>query len=423
MIDNNNLIEMNYLKSEYFDRSERLLARSLWCKVLKQDVERWNNDKYLNIFPRFGRLKLDIFYNLMKFASRIYNSRSSNKLKVMWISDIANNDFLYRSQPYNLIVSDARMSLNSLKKLISNNNICLQPIYSCYSSLYSGIINGDESLLQEGLSDLENIFNGVNPDLITVHDDIFPINRAIILVARELNIPTVEIQHGIYMSHNPPKGRQVDYTFVWGEYFKDMYVKNKIKPADKIRILGYPYEIKKYGNVVRERKLVTYLGQNFEVINKDLLSTKVETIMDLKRMCDKLDFDFIYRPHPGDDLNSLKSELKTVNFTPKGETLQRTLENGDIFISFNSTTLIEANLGSKLSIQFKSYDMPTDDLEKIGACSKSVETSDELEKYLKNIKNQDLSTFYRPVDEGYIKVPHPDPGKRFLELIEDILKD
>ncbi len=98
-------------------------------------------------------------------------------------------------------------------------------------------------------------------------------------------------------------------------------------------------------------------------------------------MCDKLDFDFIYRPHPGDDLNSLKSELKTVNFTPKGETLQRTLENGDIFISFNSTTLIEANLGSKLSIQFKSYDMPTDDLEKIGACSKSIETSDELEKF------------------------------------------
>ena len=57
MIDNNNLIEMNYLKSEYFDRSERLLARSLWCKVLKQDVERWNNDKYLNIFPKFGSIE------------------------------------------------------------------------------------------------------------------------------------------------------------------------------------------------------------------------------------------------------------------------------------------------------------------------------------------------------------------------------
>ncbi len=43
--------------------------------------------------------------------------------------------------------------------------------------------------------------------------------------------------------------------------------------------------------------------------------------------------------------------------------------------------------------------------------------------FLKNIKNHDLSTFYKPVDEGFIKVPHPDPSKRFLELIEDILKN
>ena len=252
---------------------------------------------------------------------------------------------------------------------------------------------------------------------------IFPINRAIVLVAHELNIPTIEIQHGIYMSNNLPKGREVDYTFVWGEYFKDMYVKNSIKSLDQIRILGYPYEIKRFDSDVKERKLVTYLGQNFEVINKDLLSDKISTLNEIKNICDRLDFDFIYRPHPGDDINLLKTEIKTVNFTPNGETLDRTLENGDIFISFNSTTLIEANLGSKLSIQYKSYDMPTDDLEKIGACSKTIETSDELENFLRNIKNHDLSTFYKPVDDGFIKVPYPDPSKRFLELIEDIVKN
>lgn len=420
MIESKNLCGMRYLKSEYFDKKELLLARSLWCNVLKHELEKWNNERNVKFFPRFNRLKLEMFLKIFQVASRIYSSSTKNR-KIMLIGEISNNDFLFMSQPYNLVISDARLLLNSLTKLIFTPNVSLNPIYSCYTDLYSGIINDNEDLLQQGLDKLKSIFNHVNPDLIVLHDDIFPLNRSITLVARELDIPTVEIQHGIYMSHNPPKGREVDYVFVWGKYFKDMYVKNKIKVANQIKILGYPYQIKKYNNHDREKKLVIYLGQNFEVINKDLISNKIKTIQKLKEICDKLNFDFVYRPHPGDNLDLLKSEFKDVDFTPTGETLQETIERGDIFISFNSTTLIEANLHSKLSIQLKNYGLPTDDFEKLGACSKSVETFEELEEYLKEIINGELSSFYRPVKESYLKIPSPDPGKRFLELIEEII--
>ena len=167
----NNLSGMNYLKDEYFDKNERLFAGNLWCNILKQEVARWDNKKYFNILPQFSRLKLEIFYKTLKLGSKIYNP-SKGKCNVMWVSEISNKEFLYKSQPYNLVVTDARLSSHSLKQLFFTPNISLNPIYPCYNSLYSGIIDENELLIQDGLNELEKIFKRVNPDIITLHDDI-----------------------------------------------------------------------------------------------------------------------------------------------------------------------------------------------------------------------------------------------------------
>ena len=77
---------------------------------------------------------------------------------------------------------------------------------------------------------------------------------------------------------------------------------------------------------------------------------------------------------------------------------------------------------SKLCIQLKSYDIPTDDFEELEICPKSFNTFEELEIYLKEVSlSNDFSKFYIPVNDNYIKIPDPDPGTRFLELIDDIL--
>jgi hypothetical protein len=423
MMKNNDLLGMRYLKKEYFrEEKDCINTRSLWFKTLNEELENWNDEKYALFIPKINRLKLEIFLKSLKLISRIYHSPPSMKNKnVMWVGEISNKDFLFKSQPYNLLISDARLSLNSIYPLLFNSNVSICPIYSSYIDLYSGIINEDEDTLKRGLKILENIFNHINPDIIVLDNDLFPLYRAVTLVAREIGIPTVEIQHGIYQHDYIPTGREADYVFVWGKRFKDIYLKNKIKDPDKIKILGYPYHIEKYDSSNEGKKLVTYLGQNLEVYDKELVSIKIGTIQNLKKICDNLNFDFIYRPHPGDNLSLLRPELENVNFTPPGEILQETIKKGDIFISFNSSTLIEANLSSKLSIQLKNYSLPTDDLEKLGACSKSVETFDELEEYLKKVKNRELSSFYRPVKESYIKIPSPNPRRRFLELIKDIL--
>jgi hypothetical protein len=414
----NDLLGIRYLKNDFKEREDCLFTHSYFLNGIKEELEMWNYKRYKH--PRINKIKRETFYNTLKLSSKIYHSRKNMK-KVLWIGPVFNRyNSLFMNLPYNSVISEIKPSLNSLHQLIFTPNISLYPLYSFRPDILSGMLNNDEDLLQQGLDKIKNTFKHINPDLIILESDHIPVYRAMTLAAREVGIPTVEIQHGIYMSDFVPTGREVDYVFVWGEHFKNLYLKKGIKKPDQIKILGYPFQFKKCSSNDRERKLVTYLGQSYENYNKDLIVNKVETIKNLQEICNKLGFDFVYRPHPSEDLNLLKSEVNDINLTISGETLQETFEKGDIFVAFNSTALVEANLYSKLSIQLKNYDVPTDDLEKLGACSKSVETFEELEKYLKQIKNGELSSFYHPVKESYIKISQ-DPERRFCELIKEII--
>ena len=418
MTDGSSLINIGYINGEFFrkGKEECLNTRNTWLNSLRNDLNNLENTS--NSFPR---IKQEIFYKTVRFGSNIC---PTNKKKI-WIGPLLGKYLdLFNILPYNFIASHIEPSLGSILKLLTSN-ISFNPISNgCYINLYKGIIDGDKDSLEQGMDELTELLKSINLDLIIMHNDSVPINRAIILVARELGIPTVEIQHGVLVGNYTATGREVDYLFVWGEYYKDFYVKNNIKKDDQIKILGYPYPIKKYNVSKKERPLVTYLGQPYEQFKENLFAYKIDAVKNLNRICDDLNFDFVFRPHPLDDLDLLRSELKDIKFTSREETMDESLEKGDIFVGFDSTALVEANLNSKLAIQLRNYDhndYPTDDYEKLGACTKSVETFDELENYMKEIKNEELSSFYRPVNENYIETPRGGLESRFLELINEIL--
>ncbi|MDI6723949.1 MAG: hypothetical protein QMD61_04830 [Methanobacterium sp.] len=416
MVDGTNLIGLRYARDEYFRGGEEECYnnRSVWINTLKNELYLLNKSKT----NWYYKLK-NVFLKSIKMFSKIYPVKPRKKI---WIGPLFERySSAFNQLPYNFIVSHINPSIGSLLKLCTSN-IVFNPIPdSCYINLYKGIIEGDKNILQLGMDELEEMLKILNLDLIIIHNDLVPINQAIILVARKLGIPTAEIQHGTYQSDYLPNGRYVDYLFVWGEYFKNIYVENRIIKPSNVKILGYPFQIKKYDNPNNVKKIVIFLGQNLEVFNKDLIYNKVETVINIQKICESLNFDFFYRPHPGDNLKLLKSELKDIKFTPTGETLDETLKKGDVFISFNSTTLIEANLYHKLGIQLKSYDLPTDNFEDIGACSKTVNTFEELEEYLRQIKQEGISSLYKPVKTSYMEIPYPDLKTRFYELIEEII--
>lgn len=368
-------------------------------------------------FPKFFNV---IIRGIYPFLSSIL-LKSKNGPKILLHHELNKYDFIVNK------ISERKAIILGLNSNFLTNiftrKIAYFPVFDVYADLFSSIINNDNEKLVVCLDKLNSLLKNVEADVIVLNSDATPIGRLILLSASELGIPTVEVQHGIYKANSViPTGIHADYVFVWGQYFKNLYVDGKIRDSKDIKILGYPFEIKSKIAMKSEKpKVVCYLGQNFEEFNEGLIEVKKDSLNYLNSLCNELNFSFIYRPHPRDNLKLLKSELPHVKFTSRKESLESTFDKGDIFISFNSTSLVEAALHSKVCIQLKNYPIESEDFDKLGIC-RSFDNFREIGSYLNEIsKQKDFSKFIKGVDSNYIEIPSPDPGTRFLELIDEII--
>jgi hypothetical protein len=301
------------------------------------------------------------------------------------------------------------------------------PYYSTFrvsERLFDGIINDNDDRLIDSVDRLGKIVKKIDPCLLVLYDAALPYTRAMALVAREAGIPSVVIQHGIYQKNTVLKPEaDADYSFVWGNYFKRLFVDKKVKPADRVKVLGYPYEIYDIPRRERSKISVYYFGQNIESINYRYMNAKLDTLAGISRICEKAGFDFTYRPHPAERyLDVIREKISGLKIS-ENETLNRSLANGDIFIALNSTALIQASLHSRFAVQLRNYPVETDDFEEIGMCAKSCDNMYSLESYLLNIRSpEDLHRLQEPyAGSDYIEIPSPDPGTRFLELAREII--
>ena len=275
------------------------------------------------------------------------------------------------------------------------------------------------------IEEVENKLIAANPDYIVLCNDILPIESAVVLVSKKLGIATIEIQHGMYTESVMPTTTRsvVDHLLVWGEHFKDLYVRANIRKPEDVYILGYPSSIEKqYALQKKKNYTVCYLGENFSTFNKSSLKIELEFVDALSKICKKKALKFIYRPHPMDNRKLLEEKLPDIQFTSKKEKLKETFEKADIFISFISTALPEAAMRSKISLQLTNYpiDIYVPNYENLGVCNKTLKTFDELENYLAEIINaSDLNKFKLNFNNDYVETRY-NPGQRFLELIKEI---
>jgi len=392
---------------DYFDAFEQMGAK---------DFKKTFSKKYFSILQK---------YNKYKFA---LNSLDKIFFKLLTKN---NKKILFEGIKYSLIVSEVkkRYPTGLIVKGIEDRLFSLRnfigylSLTDLFQLVYYYLAEGKIQYLYQLIKKVEDRLRAVNPDYIVLWNDALPLERAIILASKKLGITTLEIQHGIYHSSSPlTTGKAADYVLVWGQYFKDMYINQGIKKPEALYILGYPYLIKRSNLSYRTKGnyVVCYFGGDFERYNRDLLAIKFETLRNLNKLCQKLNLNFIYRPHPSDDKRMLKKELPEVNFTPKYEKLNDTIQKGDIFISFNSTALIEAAIRSKISLQLLNYPLKTDNFEKLGIINKSFFEIRQLAEYLEFLSElPNLTQAKLEFNTNYIETKY-HPGKRFLEILEDI---
>jgi len=297
-------------------------------------------------------------------------------------------------------------------------------IFKSYKFLNMYLVENNNTHLNNLFGHMEKKLKIPNSNFVVLVNDSFAIERSIILVCRKLSITTIVIQHGLYQAGNLlSDGLAADYILVWGQYFKDMYVKQGIRKDEEVYVLGYPYKIEESINLNKSNKYVVYyLGQNFEKKSVADLDVKLNTLNQIDKICSNLGMQFYYRPHPGDERKMLQEKLTHINFTPKRETLAQTIMKADILISFNSTSLIEASIRSKFCIQLMNYPYPCDNFEELGVCSKSMENIDDLEDYLDSIvKSNDLD-IKQPFNNEYVDMTK-NPSESFIDILKDIEKN
>lgn len=383
-----------------------------FCRPLQATVKKYN--KY----------RVPISF-LDSFFSKLYLAKSQNNKKNILFLSIKYPDIILEAKKQycsGLLVQGRRDRLFAAKNFIGYININDLDQY-----VLAYLKGKNIKYLYQLVKEVEKKLIAAKPDYIVLCNDILPIERAIVLASKKLGIATIEIQHGMYTESSLPKSTSsvVDYLLVWGEHFKDLYVKSNIRKEEDVYILGYPHLIKRESVARNKKYRVCYLGENFNTFNKSLLETELKTVNNISRICKNKALKFIFRPHPADDRELLEKRLPDIEFTPKKEKLTETFKKTDVFISFISTSLPEAAMNSKISLQLADYpiDMHVPNYENLGVCNKTLQTFDELENYLTQIASSpDLNKFKFNFNNNYVETRY-NPGERFFEIIKEIKKN
>lgn len=370
----------------------------------------------------FFKIVISIFhfieFNRMKF-------QKNQKTIFFYADPLTYSDIVnYLHKQTTLLVNNPKRFPGKLKDNISKN-LFFVPLFLISRDLVDGYEKKQDFLIDRAFKSLYNIIKRTNCNIIVINDSIYPINRALILVAKQLNIVTIEIQHAVYPSElNLISGIGSDYVFVWGNFFKDMYLKQLNKHPNSIKVLGYPFNLPNDEIINNSNKLtVYYLAQGFQYEDINNLDILLHNALELKSICEEFNMIFKCRLHPNSPKILLDKILPKIECTPKNETLQDALFMGDIFISFNSTALIQAALLGKNCIQLKNIPVITDDFEALGICEKTFSSLVDLKSHLLTLSylsKYDLRKNNVQLNENYVLSNKNSVGEHFLDLINEI---
>lgn len=292
------------------------------------------------------------------------------------------------------------------------------------SKAHSAYESGDpyHLYLQNIIAGVETALHRLSPRAVVLENDSLFMERALVLAARNLRIPTFTIQHGLFMKAASPHildGHSTDYMLVWGDFFRKLYVDKGILSPKQIEILGYPYlltERHKSPTANLNASTACIFGQPFEAYDETLREPRYSMVANIVKACETVAVAPTYRPHPAENRGEVQRRFPTLTMTDPLESLQKTIETHDIFFSLTSTALIEAALLGKIAVQVLHDRFVADNFEVLGVC-KSIENDvSALKEYLRDVRR---SPSIPSVSPAYIDTS-THPGERFREILESL---
>ncbi len=315
-------------------------------------------DKY--IFERLGREK---FYNTTYpiLISR-GNKKSTHFLKSL-LNGYENIQFrLRRSTKCNILILDFKFE-KMISELSEDYNIYVVydslSRYKEYKSklsthiyfphLWMKLINSsffsqDMGDAAEAISQIKAFMKKNHLQLLLVGNDKLFIEKALIYAAKQLEIPVIIIQHGVYnvdSFRSLYSAKEADYFWCWSQYIKDMYINFYGGSEDRVKVVGYPFEVKEKIN--KNGKYILFLGNQYSNFDKDEGIRYLNIAKDVYKICRNNNLTFVYRPHPAEIIDDSYGELLDTNIM-KGIPLISDLMESSVIIGDISSVMVEAGI-------------------------------------------------------------------------------
>ena len=265
--------------------------------------------------------------------------------------------------------------LNSIKKSFVKSKVLEQiggkpyfrkRIQRAINRLFIGELS---SLIRHGVLS-KHILKKLRPSLVISADTADPRTRIYMLQCKKLGIPCLALQFGLINSAAIEwRFFPADLVAVWGEDSKKTLISHSMS-SNQIIMTGSPRNDSLFNFPASEaeaikKKLdipegspVILLASTFTLGSYDKLYNDPEILQAMKRaVFDSVDhFENVYlivKPHPEEnesETKSFASNNPNIIFVPKAEDIRPLIKICDCFISFNSTTTIDALILDKLVI-------------------------------------------------------------------------
>jgi glycosyltransferase involved in cell wall biosynthesis len=273
----------------------------------------------------------------------------------------------------------------------------------------------------------------IQPDVLILLNEVSLSERLAGLVAKQMCIPSVCIQHGVYIGY-VYRELATDKVIVWGEAPKKFWKKIGCAPERIISVGALAHErwasLKEKNAKTGEGPCILALGQNPAAFIS--LETHRKTIDAIFRAIQALpQYHFIVKPHPGEDIKPYQAALQELQLPSNVElvtsgAVENAILRSDLVVTVFSTAGLEAMLLGKPVIVLNLSQEPS--MAPYVAAAELVESAEILPQAIREIiedplRRQSLISAGRQYADAYFGKMDGQSVTRAVQVIKQITEE
>ena len=273
-----------------------------------------------------------------------------------WDADVARQSrMLHKS--FQKALANLR-AMGALPKVIRDGD---QPLWPQTRSLFDWLFLVYFPPLMAHAAVAGHILRRHRPPLVFSADVDDARNRLYCLLARQLGIPSLEVQFGVYGSESVEWQFFIaDHLAVWGEQSRDVMLAQNV-PLDRLTVTGSPRhdqivtraaalrrDARARLNVPADKVIVLFARVYSGFVDKERLAAVERAIIRAVAGCRNM--VLVVKPHPGDKPQGnkrLAEGHQNVLFADPGDDIRELIQRCDAFITLGSTSTMDALLARK----------------------------------------------------------------------------